>query len=350
MAQKSYIQSVGEAEANERLCVLFGDKFKLYRSQWEKASSCELLTDFPLFLVIESRYLCNLQCIHCVHGYQDLKDKYAYQGEMSFELYKKLIDEASRYGCPSLALNNINEPLLTKDIFQRIRYAANNGFMDTMINTNALPLNEKRIEQLLDSGLTRLMVSLDAFTKETYDKIRIGSDYYQVLKNIDMFLNMRSKRRQELPLLRVTLVRLSLNEGEIAPFVEYWKGRADYVSIQEFASPEPSWNFTSLYSYTRPVFEEFSCPQPWQRVIIQGDGAVLPCCSQFAQELTLANVSSQSISEIWHSPAMERLRKVHKEGRYFENPTCKKCISTWTMRNSDDLEPNVVSQNKNSRT
>lgn len=332
MTQSKYIQFAGETEANERLCTLLGEEFRFYRSQWEKATNCELLTDFPLFLVVEPQYTCNLRCIHCVHGYDNLKDKYAYKDAMSFEQYRQIIDEAAHYQCPSLCLNSTNEPLLIKDIAQRVRYAADHGFMDIMFNTNGLLLCKSKIDQLLDSGLTRLMVSLDAFTKETYDKIRIGSSFEKVLTNIELFLNMRSRKRQQLPLLRVSLVRLSLNNHEIDAFIEYWRDCADYVAIQELASPEPSWDFESLFSDLRTVLDEFSCPQPWQRLIIQGDGSVLPCCSQFAQELALGNIQEQSISSIWLSPAMEHMRTLHKEARYSDNPTCRKCVSTWTIK------------------
>lgn len=333
MAHTKYIEFRGEVEANEQLCVLLGDNFREYRRQWEQVSSCELLTEFPLFLVIESHYRCNLRCIHCVHGYNELKSKYVYHDEMNFELYKRIIDEVSQYHCPSLSLNSTSEPLLMKNIARYIQYAANRGFMDIMINTNGLLLTKDKIEQLLDSGLTRLMVSLDAFTKETYDKIRIGSDFYKVLKNIDMFLNMRNRRRQKLPLLRVSLVCLSFNESEIDSFIKYWRDRADYIAIQEFASPEPEWDkFESFFAGSRTILEKFSCPQPWQRLVIQGDGSVLPCCSQFGQELKLGNVKERSIQSIWRSPEMEHLRKVHKEGRYKDNPTCRKCVSTWVCK------------------
>ncbi len=332
MTKNKYIQAVGEAEANQRLCALFGDRFRRYRHDWERASNCEFLTDFPLFLVLETLYSCNLRCIHCVHGYDDLKGKYGYKDEMSFDLYRKIIDEASLHHCPSLSLNNNNEPLLTRDLAQRARYAADNGFMDIMINTNGLLLTESKIEQLLDSGLTRVMVSLDAFTKETHEKIRVGSNFERVLENIELFLNRRTQSGQQLPLLRVSLVRLSFNEGEIDSFIEYWRTRADYVAIQEFASPDPARDFEGFFAGSRSMLDEYSCPQPWQRLIIQGDGAALPCCSQFGQELELGNVKQQSIRAIWHSPTMSSLRLLHKQGRYRDNSPCNKCISTWTNK------------------
>ena len=46
----------------------------------------------------------------------------------------------------------------------------------------------------------------------------------------------------------------------------------------------------------------------------------------FSSELALGNVSNQSLYELWHSEAMNNLRKIHKEGRYMDNPWCNKCV------------------------
>lgn len=330
MSHTQYIESRGETEANELLCSLLGDRFRAYRTQWEQASNCEILTDFPLFLVIEQRYACNLRCIHCVHGYDELKSRSGYDGVMDDDLYRRVIDEAAGHGCPSLSLNNIDEPSLQRNLPERIRYAADHGILDIMINTNALLLIERVIERVLDSGLTRLLVSMDAVTRETYNRIRIGSNFDKVLANVDTFLNMRAKRNLKLPLLRVSMVRLSFNEHEVAAFVEFWRERADYIAIQEFASPEPEWErFQSFFAASRTVLDEFRCPQPWQRIIVQGDGTVLPCCSQFARELALGNVRTDTLHAIWRSERMDRLRELHKRGQYRGDATCAKCVSTW---------------------
>lgn len=339
MTETPYIQHSGEVEANELLCNLLGEKFRAYRKQWELASRCELLTEIPLYLCLEYNYVCNLSCVHCVQGHEDLRAEYGYQGRMDMELYRRIIDEASEYGSPSMSPNNINEPLLTRDIIERIEYASRRGFLDISIQTNALLMTERVSERLLDSGLTRLHVSLDAFTKDTHEKIRLNSNFDKVMANVETFLNLRARKNRKLPLLRVSLVRLSTNEHEIPAFIEYWRTRADYIAIQEFASPAPERaEFEPLFAGSRAFVNDFRCPHPWQRVTIQGDGSVQPCCAHFSRELTVGNIKEASLHTIWHSPAMNDIREMHRQGQYQNNPTCFKCVTGWVAK-SDLLLP-----------
>lgn len=190
--------------------------------------------------------------MHCVHGHPELIAEHGYPDEMDFALYRKIIDEASDYECPSLAVNNINEPLMARDIVERIRYAADHGFADIMMNTNALLMTERVSERLLDSGLTRLLVSMDAHSEETYGKIRLASNFTKVMANVERFLELRAKRNVKLPILRISMVRLAQNEHEVDAFVEFWRDRADYIAIQEFASPAPDLaKFDTMFADSR---------------------------------------------------------------------------------------------------
>jgi radical SAM protein with 4Fe4S-binding SPASM domain len=286
-----------------------------------------------MFLIVEPAHTCNLRCIHCVHGYDDLKAKYAYTETMERAFYDRLIDEAAHYGCPSLSLNNINEPLMGRDLVDRIRYAADRGIQDIMITTNAVLLTERMSEALLESGLTRLQVSLDAATRETYARVRRNSNYDKVRANVDRFLELRAKRNARVPVVRMSMVRMSVNEHEITDFIKQWSDTADYIAIQEFSAPEPNRaEFEALLADSRMVLGEFRCPQPWQRLIVLGDGSVLPCCSQFAQELTLGNARQTPIRDLWMSERMHRLRDLHRRAQHAQEPTCARCVSTWVGR------------------
>ena len=67
-------------------------------------------------------------------------------------------------------MNHANEPLLDKDLIERINYATERGIMDIHMNTNAMLLTEEMSKKLLDTGLTRLCFSIDALTPETLKK------------------------------------------------------------------------------------------------------------------------------------------------------------------------------------
>ena len=86
------------------------------------------------------------------------------------------------------------------------------------------------------------------------------------------------------------------------------------------------------------MMKEFFCQQPWQRVQIRSNGEVCPCCAFFSTELSLGNIKDKSIYELWNGEQMRNLRNIHKEGRYAENPWCKKCVNgVCGISNDSDL-------------
>lgn len=139
------------------LGLLLGPRFVEYRRLWNLTERFELETDFPLFLVLELVNFCNYRCPSYVHGYTDLKRLYqaGRAQEMDVRLYEKIIDEAERFGCPSICMNNIGEPTMMKSLLDRIEYARDHGFIDIMFNTNGLLLDRFLTPRLFESGLTR---------------------------------------------------------------------------------------------------------------------------------------------------------------------------------------------------
>ena len=194
-----------DQDINEKLTEIIGKKFSDYRKVWDRANNFEIVTDFPLFLHLDMNQECNYKCPFCIIATPSEVADY-YDGKyLDFENFKKIIDEGSEYNCPSLSPQGNNEPFLIKNLHEYILYAHRKGFIDIMLNNNGSVLTKKRAEQILDSGLTRLRFSLDAFTPETYSKVRVGSiKLDRVIKNIETFLELRSKGNYKLPLVGVS--------------------------------------------------------------------------------------------------------------------------------------------------
>ena len=312
---------------DEKLGEIIGEKWVEYRKQWKRVSSTELETDFPLFVLFENQFACNLKCKMCIHGYEDTKETYKYKGKLDYKIYCNLIDECVEHNCPSICLNNINEPLLENDIFSRIEYASKKGIIDIHMNTNATLLTKDKSEMILESGLTRLLIGLDGFNKQEYEGIRIGADYDIVVENINTLLELKKKKQNKLPVIRISLVYQKDNVSNLEGFVRNWLGKADYVSIQKF------YPFDSHYSKKVKVAEKKTkrkyknfCTAPWERVTIQGDGAVLPCCSQTARPLNMGNIHMSTIYDIWNSSVMRDFRRKHKKLDIKDLPVCQKCL------------------------
>ncbi len=350
---KVKIISNSEEDINLKLSKIIGEKFVKYREQWDLANKMELVTDFPLFLHLDMNQTCNYKCPHCIIGTPSEVSEY-YDGEfLKFKDYKKIIDEGSDYGCPSIEPQGNNEPFLTKNLHEWIYYAHKKGFIDIMLNNNGSALTKKRAEQILDSGLTRLRFSLDAATPETYSKVRVGSiPLNRVIKNIEYVLELREKRNYKLPIIGVSFCVMKHNEHELEDFINFWKNKVDIIATQRYLQPIPNKdgvapekykNFYSTEQLNEPGIEEFKCVQPYQRVMIKND-KITPCCVSFNKELVLGSVHSSTIYEAWHSDKMNEIRKLHKQGKYYLNKTCSDCVNLYYPNNKANKKINALNQ------
>ncbi len=317
-------------DINVKLAGILGEDFVRYRKVWDAANNFELETEFPLFLHFDLNQICNYRCPQCIiaapNGIRDY-----YRGEsLPKYLFEQAIDEASNYYCPSLSVQGNNEPLLIPDLEDYIIYAQKRGFIDIMFNTNGSLLTEDRINRLLDSGVTRIRFSLDAFTKETYERIRVGGNYERVVRNIENFLEAKSSGGYKLPVTGVSLVVQRDNFDEIDDFVDFWSQRVDMVTLQQFMPPVMNADYSRFYppnnKYSTDFSDGFKCVQPFQRLVLR-NREITPCCAMYSSELALGTFPEMSLYDAWNSVSMKKLREIHKAGRYADNAVCNKCVS-----------------------
>lgn len=319
-----------DEDINSKLSRLIGEKYDDYRVDWNRANDLELVTEFPLFLHFDMNQKCNLKCPHCIVSDEQLLKKY-YSGEnLNFSKYARAIDEGREYGCPSVSVQGNNEPLLNKELEKYIKYASTSNYIDIMMNSNASALTRDRSRSILDSGLTRLRFSLDAYYKTTFEKIRVGGDYDRVLRNIDNFLDIKEQANYELPIVGVSFCRQRDNQEEEGDFIDFWKDKVDSVSIQKFVPPVLEDGYSKFYSsdQTNPnkEFSGFRCPQPFQRVTIK-NSEITPCCAMFSTKLKIGDLRSDSIHKAWNSVEMIELREMHRKGEWYKNKICRQCVN-----------------------
>jgi radical SAM protein with 4Fe4S-binding SPASM domain len=291
-----------------------------YREKW-KSNSSELL-----YVLLETTSECNLTCPMCIHsiGY----DKAPRMKDVLFEVALKNIADMK---VPAVCMNQINEPLLDKNIFERIsRVNDLPEIVDVHMNTNAVLLDDDRSRKIIDSGLTKILIGFDAFSKETYEKTRTGgASFDEVKKNILNFISIRDSLGSVFPVIRMSFVRTSVNDHEISQWVDFWYDKVDILSVQEFISPvlDDSRNYLLSESNTRPKnIDDITCRQPFERVTIRGDGEVLPCCSQQSPKMPIGNIKEDSLGEIWRGEKMEALRESFSNGAWKEHPICGPCL------------------------
>lgn len=317
------------ARAEAELAGRYGRRYVEYRRHWEAAGRLEYEPAFPLYLMLEQTYQCNLRCPMCIQGLP--VERKAFEPElkrMPRELFEAVVREGERHGCPSIGMMVNDEPLLVPDLPERIAFAKSHGFMEVFMTTNGVLFTEDKVRRVIEAGVTHILFSIDAATEETYDKVRLGGDYGKVLKAIEMVVRGRETTGSALPLVRASFVQNRLNQHESEAFREKFGPLVDFVQIQ---------GFSSYYGHTDQMIpvgaspiDTFTCSQPYRNLIVRANGDILPCCTFYGYELTLGNLRDSSLAEIFQSPRLRQLRAEFKQGIY-RDPVCASCAKSFYM-------------------
>lgn len=235
---------------------------------------------------------------------------------MEEKVWKKILDEAGDIGVYSAKFNYRGEPLLHKDIDKMVAYAKEVGLIDVYFNTNAVKLNEKMINKLIDAGLDRISISFEGFEKELYEKNRVGAVFENVVDNIKLLQNIKQERGVDYPLVRVQTVLIPELLGREQEYLAFWQPTVDEVAYLDMK------NETGDH---RGTIYDWACPQLWQRMTIMWDGTLLPCCHDIYGWMAFGNVMDLSIKEMWKSEKAQEYRRLHREGLAHEIPACDRC-------------------------
>jgi radical SAM protein with 4Fe4S-binding SPASM domain len=323
----SKVQMYGKEDFLTLLYEKFGERFLRYRAEWDRAGQGDgYLPDFPLFLDVEPEYRCNLRCVTC--PLKDGKDNPSYiQDRMSVDVYRRICEEGKKHGLPAITVSNNNEGLLQKNLFGYIQAAQEAGIMDIFVGTNAHLLKREMGAKLIKSGLSRLLISIDAATAETYLKVRKSDKYEMVVKNVLEFHRLRAETGSRLPLIRVSMVVTSLNQHEEQRFRDFWAEYADIISIQRYIPYQGDPHIQDeLIPEGRDPLDFTVCAPLWQRMTIRANGDVIACC-HLSNKLGIGNINESSIHDIWHGERMDEIRRIHLAGKYQEIDVCKSCMS-----------------------
>lgn len=271
------------------------------------------LSGFPTMLGIEVTNRCNLKCIMCPRSEMTREP-----GDMDFELFKKIIDQVQKY-LEFVWLQDLGEPFLHKDIFRMIEYCRKKGIR-TGISTNGTIMNQDIIEGIAATELDYLMFGFDGASRQTYEKVRVGACYEEVVNNINKFIE--NKLRRDLKtFLVIQCIYMQETEEEIENFRRLWdiKG-VDALRIRQIT-----------YSGERggPRFinkrRNWPCYWPWSNPHIKWDGIVVPCCQDINADYALGNLQYHSLRELWNNQKMQELRKLLVAGEYERSRICRKC-------------------------
>jgi radical SAM protein with 4Fe4S-binding SPASM domain len=312
-------------KCEEELTRIYGQRYLDYRNNYQAAGTFSFESPFPMYIMLEQSYRCNMRCVSCIHAYAELAVKYRPRTPlMPWGLFERIVLEGEAHNCPSISTHNNDEPLLVKDLCRRISFAKRHGFMDVILTTNGTLFNEDNIKRIIEAGITRILFSLDAMSEETYNRVRPGGDYKKVIDAIYGTLSYRAKIGANLPMVRVSFVMNRFNQHEVVEFINHYNDVVDYIDIQ------PLLVFNGYSSHLIPdgaeQVDDFRCNAPWRVVVIRSDGDVLPCPNFYGAATVLGNIYQTDIYNIFNSECARKFRVESKRGEY-THKACKECAS-----------------------
>lgn len=308
--------------AGEDLCAGKDSKFIEYRRKWKEWPANFFRGDFPLFVDIEATSACNLKCPFCATTFMT-EDKN--QGFISFDRVKKVIAEGADNNLYGVKFNIRGEPLLHPQIHEFVKYVKEKGLIDVYFNTNAVLLTEEVAKALIDAGLDRLSVSFEGYTKDIYEKYRVGARYETVLSNIENIQLMKKKLSVQHPKIRIQTIMFPDMEFSFAEYKKFWAGRVDEIA---------SLDYKEMGVKKKGIRYPWACSQIWQRLAICWDGTILPCNHDDEGLIALGNIDKMTIKQAWHSKKLDDIRDIHKRGLAHQIPACDGCY----LRDSEILK------------
>jgi len=214
------------------------------------------------------------------------------------------------------------EPLLNKDLPEMIKAASDAGLY-TIVSTNALAVTPLLAERLMNSGLSRIIVSIDGLSEESYGKYRIGGSLHKALDGL-VTLRQAKDATGSRTHIELQMLRLRSNEHEWSTVSQrYRKMGADSLTFKtaqfyNFEHGNPLMPTNEKFSrYTKGKDGLFhlkrrpslSCHRLWTGCVITVSGEVLPCCYDKSAHFSFGNIFKTSLPEIWHSEKANRFRR-----------------------------------------
>jgi radical SAM protein with 4Fe4S-binding SPASM domain len=280
--------------------------------------------EFPPILVIAVTNVCDMACVHCAHPVIK-KDKEYRAAYMPPEVHTRIVEETKRFKDQLWVFRYAadGESLLHPHFLDFVEETKRAGIGPVDLTTNAQTLTEEKMRRLLEAPIDVIDVSTDAWSKETYEKIRIRGKFDVVTANTRRLIQMRNELGSPTKIM-VSIIDQKQAKGEIELFKQHWGPMVDEVLVRGLN------NDLGIVKVEETYFDEgiarWPCPQFWKRVTINMHGDVRFCVEDWRNHGVVGNVMDSSIQEIWKGALYQRFRDLHASGRWNDMSMCKPCL------------------------
>lgn len=288
----------------------------------------------PISISFEPTTSCNLRCPECPSGLRSFTRP---TGMLEAELFKNTIDQIYK-SLSYLIFYFQGEPYLHKEFIHLVNYASKKGIY-TATSTNAHFLDDENARKTVESGLDRLIISLDGTTQDTYQQYRIGGDIEKVLAGARNIEKWKKKLKSKTPYTVFQFLVVQPNEHQI----ESAKQLAKEIGVDNIG-----FKTAQIYDYQNgspliPTIDYYSryeklnngkfgiknklldhCWKMWHSCVITWDGLVVPCCFDKDAEYVMGDLKKQTFEQIWNGSQYLDFRKSLLKSRS-EIEMCKNC-------------------------
>ena len=324
----------------------------------------------PEQVKLETTTRCNLACQFCgrtwaatwARGQNQISDRKEDKRSLlkatrlagknlDFSTLTHLIDQFPHLS--KLDVQGMGEPLINPDFIPMLEFTSRRN-ITTQFFTNATLLSSEMSHALLQQRISEISISLDGATAQTYEFIRFGADFIQVVDNISELVEARKNARKKKPIIRLSAVITSQNVEELPNLVRLGHQLGvDQVVATQFKCISPdleSWipdheTLLRVVEESRRIADEINfpfaiefslqnkeqiypanlsisrCLYPWFSINITIDGNLTPCSYlPIADGWELGNVFQTPFTEIWNSTSFQSLRRNMRNGNLQETP------------------------------
>ena len=275
---------------------------------------------YPVSVSFEPTTSCNLRCPECPSGLRAFTRP---TGMLKKDFFKKTIDDIYKE-LTYLVFYFQGEPYLNTEFLDMVKYATGKGIY-TATSTNAHYLNDANARKTVESGLDRLIISIDGTTQDVYKQYRVGGNLEKVIEGAKNIVKWKKELKSKTPFVFFQFLVVKHNEHQVEEIKQIAK---------EIGVDQVRFKTAQVYDYENdpnqliPTIEKYSryrkgkdgkmksksglanhCWKLWQGNVISWDGLVVPCCFDKDAAHRLGNLQVQSYKEVWNNDNYKQFRK-----------------------------------------
>src|SRR5579863_8480481 len=178
-----------------------------YLSKWTKRA---IQWGYPVSLSFEPTTSCNLRCPECPSGLRAFTRP---TGMLENGFFRQTIDQMSK-DLLYLVFYFQGEPYLNPAFLDMVAYASSKGVY-TATSTNAHYLNDRNAKRTVESGLDRLIISIDGATQDVYEQYRVGGRLERVLEGARNVVRWKKQLKSKTPFIFFQFLVVRPNEHQL---------------------------------------------------------------------------------------------------------------------------------------